>query len=164
MTVQGAAHIVAEAQPTWDAIGQRKLFHKWAHHVRSSQAFAVNLFAPLSEHAVATLLGSTFATEVVSAEPPTFEYSDPMDELHEAAGPHGHRTQVDVLLEGQSVHGPITLLVEVKLSETDFGWCSAATSVANDSVAVCAQSGPFGDDEAACFQLRRLQRCQTPPV
>ena len=156
MTVQGAAHIVAEAQPTWDAIGQRKLFHKWAHHVRSSQAFAVNLFAPLSEHAVATLLGATFATEMVSAEPPTFEYSDPLDELHEAAGPHGHRTQVDVLLEGQSVDGPVALLVEVKLSETDFGWCSAATSAHNDSVAVCAQSGPFGDDAAACFQLRNF--------
>ena len=93
---------------------------------------------------------------MVSAEPPTFEYSDPLDELRESASPHGHRTQVDVLLDGQSIDGPVALLVEVKLAETDFGWCSAATSAKNDRTDVCAQSGPFGDDPAGCFQLRNF--------
>ena len=156
MTVDDAAHIVPEARLAWEAIGARGLFHQWAHHVRSSQAFAVNLFAPLSPEAVATLLGSVFATEMTSAEPPTFEYSDPLDELRESAAPHGHRTQVDVFLTGQSTEGPVTLLVEAKLSETDFGWCSAATNVNNDRPDVCATSGPFGHDPAGCFQLRNF--------
>ncbi len=156
MTVNDSVHIVADARPAWDALGAGRLFHRWAHHVRSSQAFAVNLFAPLSPDAVARLLGSVFATEIINAEPPTLEYSDPLDELAESASPHGHRTQVDVVLTGQSTDGPVTLLIEVKLAETDFGWCSAATSPNNDRTDICARSGPFGGDPAGCFQLRNF--------
>ena len=93
---------------------------------------------------------------MISADPPTFEYSDPLDELRESASPHGHRTQVDVLLTGQSTEGPVALLVEVKLAETDFGWCSAATSAKNDRTDICARSGPFGREPAGCFQLRNF--------
>lgn len=45
-------------------------------------------------------------------------------------------------------------LVEVKLSELDFGHCSAYESPHNDRRDVCGHDGAFGGDPAACFQLR----------
>jgi hypothetical protein len=36
-------HILPEARWAWDDIAERNLLHKYAGHVKSSQAFAVNL-------------------------------------------------------------------------------------------------------------------------
>ena len=58
------------------------------------------------------------------------------------------------LLRGTTVNGPVALLVEVKLSEHDFGHCSAAVNPNNDTRHVCKTNGAFGGDPAACFQLR----------
>jgi hypothetical protein len=48
----------------------------------------------------------------------------------------------------------VALMIEVKLTEDDFGHCSAYENAANDRLDVCRQPGAFGGDSAACFQLR----------
>jgi hypothetical protein len=123
-------------------------------HVRSSQAFAINLFAPLTAEGPAKLLTDFFGP-VNAADPPVFEFEDNADRLGESTSKRPHRTQVDVLLRGTAVSGqPVALLIEVKLTEDDFGHCSAYTNPDNDRRDVCARPGPFGSNQAACFQLR----------
>ncbi len=147
-------HIFPEARWAWDSIDKRELLHRYATHVRSSQAFAVNLFGPLDDNAVARLLGDVFGP-VTSVERPYFEFEDTADRLREARNGHPHRTQVDVVLRGANTTGqPVALLIEVKLAEEDFGHCSAFTNPINDTRHNCHQSGPFGADVESCFQLR----------
>lgn len=134
------------------------LAHHMVGHVRSSQAFALNLFAPLgaSERvAVAEAVGVD-ATEVSEAR---LEWSDPDDALGERTNASPHATQVDVILDCVAADGKKTaLLIEVKLSEHDFNGCSAWLAPANDRLDVCNTTGPFGSDTGACFQLRNHGR------
>ena len=66
---------------------------------------------------------------------------------------------MDVVLDCVTKTGKRTaLLIEVKLSEQDFNGCSAWLSPKNDRLDVCDTSGPFGNDPAACFQLRNHDR------
>lgn len=136
------------------------LSHHMIGHVRSSQAFALNLFAPLDEQgrrAVAAALGVD-AAEVTA---PQFEWSDPADHLGERTNASPHATQVDVRLDCITKGGAtVTCLVEVKLSEPDFNPCSAWLSPKNDRLDVCSTAGPFGRDTTACFQLRNHDREQ----
>lgn len=147
-------HIFPEAQWAWNNIEERTLLHRWAHHIRSSQAFAINLFGPLDDKAVSTLLSDQFGL-MESVERPFFEFEDATDRLNEMRQDRPHRTQVDVLLRGTAAAGkPVALLIEVKLAEEDFGTCSAFTSRINDRRHICHQKGPFGNDVDSCFQLR----------
>jgi hypothetical protein len=131
----------------------RRLLHRFIGHVRSSQAFALNLFAPLSGEHVVGLLRS-LGLDISDAEAPTFEYSDPEDHLGEHTSKRPHATQVDVVLRGFDSAGSTYLaLVEVKLSEIDFGPCSAFRADQNPDRQVCRHDGPFGDDPDLCFQL-----------
>lgn len=136
------------------------LAHHMVGHVRSSQAFALNLFAPLGEHGrhgIAIALG----LDVAEVGEPQFEWSDPSDQLGERTKASPHATQVDVRLDCRTTAGEIVAcLVEVKLSEPDFNPCSAWLSPKNDRLDVCSTSGPFGNDTAACFQLRNHDREQ----
>lgn len=71
---------------------------------RSSQAFALNLFAPLDEkgrRGVAASLGVD-AAEVAE---PLFEWSDPEDRLGERTKASPHATQVDVRLDCVTKNG-----------------------------------------------------------
>ena len=130
------------------------LDHRFVGHVRSSQAFALNLFAPLDDAArlaVLRLLG----LDAVTVEPAVFEFSDPADQLGESTAARPHHTQVDVLLRGRNAAGlPLLALMEVKLSEIDFGHCSAFGAVGNDRRDVCRSAGAFGGEPGTCFQLR----------
>ncbi len=147
-------HLLPDARPAWDALDAQHKLHKWARHMRSSQAFALNLFAPLPEQAVADLLATVFGS-MRSAQRAVFEYEDELDELHESQSKRPHRTQIDVVLRGVTSAGrPVVLALEVKLTESDFGRCSAATSIANDTPHVCTQDGPWGSQPDLCFQLR----------
>lgn len=134
------------------------LAHHMIGHVRSSQAFALNLFAPLDEQArrgVAALLGVQ-AQEVSDVR---FEWSDPEDLLGERTNASPHSTQVDVRLDCVATDGAeVACVIEVKLSEPDFNPCSAWLSRRNDRLDVCATAGPFGNDPKACFQLRNHDR------
>jgi hypothetical protein len=139
----------------YERLRDRGLLHHGVLHLASSQAFAINLFGPLDEQAAGALL-TVLGLPVERAEPPLLEYTDPADRLSEASTASPHLTQVDVLLRGVTAAGePVAALVEVKLTEPDFGGCSAYQDPENDRRHVCRVGAPFGGDPAACFQLRR---------
>jgi hypothetical protein len=134
------------------------LAHHMVGHVRSSQAFALNLFAPL-DAAGRVAVAKSVGIDAVDVGEPRFEWSDPHDALGERTHASPHATQVDVVLDCATADGKKTaLLIEVKLSEHDFNGCSAWLAPANDRLDVCNTSGPFGCDTAACFQLRNHGR------
>lgn len=128
----------------WSPLAQeRHLFpadadlHKWVHHLRSSQAFAFNLFGPLAagrpwaRRAWKPIFGDVHHVQ--------FEYpsdGDPGgdDPLCERTQERPHRTRVDVRVD----HGATeTTLVEVKLTEPEFGTCSAARDAENPLRGTC---------------------------
>jgi hypothetical protein len=145
--------LLPAARNAFDDLVARGLDHRWALHHRSSQALALNLFAPLGERgsSAAAVLLDLGASAVEAVE---FEYSDPDDRLGEISHRSVHRTQVDVVLRGTSAAGErVVALIEVKFTESDFGHCSAYENVANPRRDVCRSSGLFGDQPADCFQL-----------
>ncbi len=146
--------IVAEAHHVYADLQTRHGLHRYVDHVRSSQAFAINLFGGLTEGelvAVWALLG----VAVAEVDAPTFEYVDPDDALGELQPSRPHQTQVDVLLRARADDGARRVaLIEVKLSETGFGSCSAFDAAANDRRDVCHHPGAWGSDTTGCFQLR----------
>lgn len=147
--------LLPTAIPAYQALAQRGLLHDKVAHIRSSQAFALNLFGPLTPDTVGVLLARTLGVDVVDGEPPVFEFTDELDRLAERSPQSEHQTQVDVLLRGRAGDGrPLTLLVEVKLSEIDFSDCSGFEKLENDARPTCAARGAFGGDPLRCFQLR----------
>lgn len=127
--------------------------HKFIHHVRSSQAFGLSLFAALDEPGLIDVF-ARLGYSVVAVDPPVFEFEDSTDRMAEASPRSRHQTQVDVMLRGLTDDDTrVAALVEVKLSEPDFGHCSAFLSPDNPSRDVCASPGVFGDDPSRCFQL-----------
>jgi hypothetical protein len=102
--------------------------HRWLHHMRSSQSFALNLFGPLK-------LGMPWAAEIWASHFPgttsvQFEYPTTGDPLLETKPPERlSRTRADVRLDAPSGD---TWLVEVKLTEPEFGSCSAGHDPENE--------------------------------
>ena len=89
----------------------------------------------------------------------TFEFEDVEDRLAEASSRSRHRTQVDVVLSGTTDEGErFAALIEVKLSEIDFGSCSAFESPQNLTRSNCGTPGLFGADPSTCFQLQNHGR------
>ncbi len=151
--------LVEAARPAWDDLQARQLLHRYAHHVRSSQLFALNLFAGLEDDARVRLATLAGIVGVAATEEAIFEFEDLEDRLGEATSASPHRTQVDAAMRCASTDGTRTLLlIEVKLSEVDFGCCSAYQAIRNDSRDTCRTTGPFGNDPARCFQLRNHDR------
>lgn len=145
--------ILPAARHAYDGVAARGLLHRYALHVRSSQSFAFNVFGPLQKdglRAVWRQLGH----DVDSVEIPQFEWEDTQDRLAEASSARPHRTQVDVLLRAQDLTGrAFAALIEVKLTEPDFGECSALAAPANPDRGTCDHGGLFGGNPARCFQL-----------
>ncbi len=134
------------------------LAHHMIGHVRSSQAFALNLFAPLDARA-RVKVAAAVGIDAAEVGEPRFEWSDPEDALGERTHASPHATQVDVILDCVTKQGKKTaLLIEVKLSEHDFNRCSAWLAPTNDRLEVCNTTGPFGTNPAECFQLRNHGR------
>jgi hypothetical protein len=145
--------IIAAARPAFDQLAALGFLHGFIAHVRSSQAFALNLFGPLGRAGARDLL-RRFNQQIVEADPPEFEYSGPGDPLGERTPGHDHVTQVDVLLRGRTSSGETHVaLIEVKLSEIDFSLCSAYLDPRNPALEVCRTAGPYGGDPARCHQL-----------
>ncbi len=145
--------VVPAARHVWDGLKERGLLHKYASHLRSSQTFAVNLFAPLDEDGATKLLRRWF-DDAHAAEPPILEWSDPLDRLGETSGAFDHQTQVDVLLRGTGTGGrSVAALIEVKFTEDNYGSCVAYESAPEPHRTVCRQPGPFGGDPAACWSM-----------
>jgi hypothetical protein len=128
--------------------------HRWVLSTRSSQAYALNLFAPLEHDGVVALLNE-LGLPAVDAEPPAFEHEEHGDPLAEASVQSPHQTQVDVLLRGRDDSGrALAAFIEVKLTETDFGHCSAYARAEGPHLDNCSTPGLFGGDPSACWQLR----------
>lgn len=149
-----AAGIVTDARPAFEGLRSRDLLHGFVGHVRSSQAFALYVFGGLGDDELMAVWGLV-DDRVTRPLGTVIEYVDPQDSLGELQPARPHQTQVDVLLTGETADGSVTAaLIEVKLSETGFGSCSAFDSPGNDRRDVCRSSGPWGHEPGACFQLR----------
>lgn len=147
------AGILSHGFPVFEELTARKRLHRFVNHVRSSQAFAINLLAGLdTEEALA--LWEVLNPAVTRHASVEFEYEDPDDVLAEVQPYRPHKTQVDVLFRGHDDRGrPHVALVEVKLSETSFGACSAFESPSNPRRHVCRSPGAWGNQPGGCFQL-----------
>jgi hypothetical protein len=154
-----AEALVPGALAAYRQLQTRGLLHGYSLHVRSSQAFALNLLAPLSPAAWSEiarhLLGDPHA-EVT--EPAEFEYTDPHDALGEATEASPYATQVDCLVRARTAGRTHGLLIEVKLAEDAFSTCSAYRSARNPRRSICSRPGPFGNDPVGCFQLANHDR------
>ncbi|MCY3959970.1 MAG: hypothetical protein OXG65_16990 [Chloroflexi bacterium] len=138
--------------------------HRQVAHLRSSQAFALNLFLPfrdgpraLLSEAVSDLVGRRLRIDRVQ-----FEWVPPGGLLGEIAGdrPVGDEpaTASDVVLWGRMrFRRRIAVLLEVKLSERDFTACGGRTSRGNRRTDVCRSARLFMRDPNACY-LRRPVR------
>lgn len=150
-----SAALVPAARSAYDALRSSGLLHDRVGHVLSSQAFALNLLAPLttaSWTAIARHQLGVDNCEVV--EPPQFEFTDLADSLGEATAASPHVTQTDCLVKVRLADGGThLLLIEVKLTEDEFSTCSAYQSPSNSRRHICSQPGPFGGDADGCFQL-----------
>jgi hypothetical protein len=145
--------LVVAALPTYADLGRRKRLHKYVLHVRSSQAFALNLFAPLDHDGIVATMRA-LGLAAVDAFEPEFEYEEPTRALAEARPSSPHQTQVDVVLRGHDGQGrTLVALIEVKLTETDFSGCSAYDNPDNPTRSNCYTPGLFGSEPSACFQL-----------
>jgi hypothetical protein len=145
------------AQARW-ALTPSFPYHRHFNVPWSSQAFAVNLFAPLAHSDVAALMTPAFGP-LAQADRPDFEWTDDMDRLHESTAPRPHRTQVDVVLRARdAADRRFAILVEVKYTEPDFSGCSACDEAPLDAAGPCVSAGPFGGDPARCYQLRNRDR------
>ena len=153
-----AGAVLPEALEDLTDLRARGLTHRWVRHVRSSQAFALSLFAPLSPDGIQGVFGHV-GVRVTDVDPVVFEFEDETDRLAEASSRSPHKTQVDVVLSGTTDDGlRHAVFIEVKLSEVDFGWCSAFESPDNPHRDVCASRGMFGSDVDRCFQLQNHGR------
>ncbi len=151
--------VLPGALPALNDLRDRGLTHRWVRHVRSSQAFALSLFAPLPGDGIKWTLAHV-GLNVANVDAVIFEFEDPADRLAEASSRSPHRTQVDVVLSGTTEEGGrLAAFIEVKFSEIDFGSCSAFESRDNPSRSTtCASPGLFGGDAGSCFQLQNHGR------
>jgi hypothetical protein len=147
------AGILAAARPHYEELASRSALHGFIDHVRSSQAFALNLFGTIpAERMVA--LWALLDPDVTEHDSMDLEWSDPDDLLAELQPARPHQTQVDVVLRGRTASGGVRwALIEVKLSETGFGGCSAFDASSNPDRDVCHQPGPWGGEPDRCWQL-----------
>ena len=135
--------------------------HKYAAHLLSSQAFALNLFLPFREggrsslsECVSRLLDTKLLVETVR-----FEWVPPGALLGELEGDrpkdHESATGVDVVLWSRLEDGRrAVVLVETKLSEGTFTTCKGRVSPNNRRRDVCDSARRFFGDPDACY-LRR---------
>lgn len=150
--------LVPEALNALAQLTADQLAHPMVQHVRSSQAFALNLFASLDNDARAGV-GRLAGLDLGVVDPVVFEWQDSQDALRERTAASPHNTQVDVALFGTDHSGTRrALLIEVKLTETDFNHCSAYLSPLNDRLDICNRPGAWGGSPEGCAQLRNLGR------
>jgi hypothetical protein len=115
----------------WRQVARRA--HRWGRALNSSQAFALNLFGPALNPAVARAVWRAFSSRplplgadvVLSFE---FDYATDGRERYPgiALGERRQRTQIDVLLELRAPTECGALLIEVKYTEAEFGTCRGA--------------------------------------
>ena len=135
--------------------------HRYAAHLLSSQAFALNLFLPFREgvrRALSECVGNLLGTRL-HVEKVRFEWVPPGALLGELEGNRPEEdepaTAVDVVLWSRLEDGRrAVVLVEVKLSEDGFTNCNGQHSRANRRRDVCDSARLFFSDPGSCY-LRR---------
>lgn len=148
------AHLLDGARPAYEDVVRRGRAHRFVHVRHSSQAFALNLLAPLSPHGRALFL-SRVGWETAGPGPACFEWEDEQNLLAEGGRNARHVTQVDAAFRGLTTGGRrVGALVEVKFTETGFSGCSAYEHPENPHRDVCGRTGLFGGESGACWQLR----------
>ncbi len=104
--------------------------HRWARALNSSQCFAVNLFAPATERpdlakALFEIVVGTLPQNIPNININVgLEFEHTPSGARDWLGERGHPTQVDVFFTAQNNEKVLGhLLVEVKLTESEFGSC-----------------------------------------
>ena len=133
--------------------------HRWARALNSSQCFAVNLFAPLTEDQdlARSVIPDLFPGRSLSADHRVniiFEYTPEDAARWLGEDPSEQGTQVDVAFEisaGGKPRGYV--LVEVKLSEANFGGCRGPKGLdkngkGNPNPEHCEKFGPIFNSPA----------------
>lgn len=140
-------------------------FHNYIAHLRSSQAFAFNLFLPFRGGSRSGLSDrvSELVDVPVSIEQVHFEWVPPGSILGEVDGDRPSDEEVatgaDVVLWCRREDGSrAAVLLEVKLSETNFTHCNGRTSPANRRTDVCESARLFFEDPSACYLRRPIRK------
>lgn len=109
----------------WDYIAHAE--HRWSRALNSSQCFAVNIFAPLSDDAARArkALQSLLPTRALGLQDTvTVEFEFTPNGSPEWLGESGQATQIDVYFQINRLGRCIGhVLVEVKFTEASFGCC-----------------------------------------
>jgi len=129
------------------------------HHVRSSQAFAFNLFYPFAgpelHHLKRPL--STVIPHLAEIESLAFEYVPEVDVLGEWAGDEPGvpftASDVGIIFRTDEGHRGIAL-IEVKFTESGFTHCFGRRSRANHRRDVCRSWDVFRQEPAGCYLTR----------
>jgi hypothetical protein len=123
--------------------------HKWLASLISSQCFAVNLFAPLTEdsdRALAVLRALLPDRDLTSEDQVSVAFEQIPAGAAQWLGEKGKPTQVDVLFTIQRCGQPVGfVLVEVKFTELDFGGCRGSQG--------SKPGKPHNPDPSRCFNL-----------
>lgn len=132
--------------------------HDHVQHLRSSQAFAFNLFLPFTRpdarlhlsRLVTSAIGEAFEADRIDLEwvPPGALLGETRSDRPETGEP---ATGVDVVLWGRSAGEPAAVLIEVKFTEDAFTHCNGATSPGNARREVCASAELFMANPKACY-------------
>lgn len=133
--------------------------HSWAHHVRSSQIFAFNLFWPFVDGDVQLLVQplSRILPELGHIEKLNFEFVPETDVLGEWPGdkPKGAFTASDVgIIYRTAKNQRAILLIEVKFTEAEFTPCNGYRSCANTRRDVCEDWHTFCNETNMCYLVR----------
>jgi Restriction Endonuclease associating with ARP len=151
--------LIPSARPAFHRLTAHGLLHKYVSHIRSSQRFAINLFGGIEGDA-AVALANRVMDGIVSVPSMDLEFTDPRDLLGEASKTSRHQTQADIGIV--AIGGDLRrhlILIEVKLSEDDFGHCSGYQDPHNDRLKSCSSGSPFGGGgPSRCFKLANHNR------
>jgi hypothetical protein len=138
-------------------------FHDYARHVRSSQAFGFNLFYPLiKERALLNAFPDVVRKNAGPLSEWHFEFQPRKDYLGEWSSeeqPINYITSVDAALFFTRTTGErVTVLCEVKFTETSFSKCGGFKSRGNHDKAFC--DGEFSWDHVAnrCYLVTKKGR------
>jgi len=144
-------HIYDEAMP----------LHDYINHVRSSQAYCINVFYPVliqNPGALLELLGSRIHTHLKTLLGFEFEYSPDTNVLGEWKSddnrPEEYVTAVDLKIDAQDNQGRrVVFLVEVKFTESSFTPCGGFDSGRNtgDMRRACTDAGVLTKDSRECY-------------
>jgi hypothetical protein len=135
--------------------------HDYVNHVRSSQAYCINVLYPvLSQNpsALLNLLESKINAHLTSLLGYEFEYSPETNILgewkSESNKPEEYVTSVDLRIDTQDDHGKrVIFLVEVKFTESSFTQCGGFNSGSNvgETRKACLKGDELLRDYGLCY-------------